>query len=261
MRMLSFANRNRKEILRDPLSLIFGIGFPLILLLLMTWLKKSLPDMPTELFALSAFAPGMVMFGQSFISMFLGILMAGDRSGSFLMRLFASPMRCIDYIGGYALPLIPIAAAQSALCFTAAVLLGLPVSVHILPAFLLSVLNSLLFIALGLLIGSVLQNSQQVGGIGSVLVNVAAWLSGVWFPLDQIGCLQGTSLLSCCGICFSCTGRRLRRSLASSAGSSFIYDAFCRCSRIFILQKDAAVNGYLTSIDISVNPRQMPGVY
>ena len=50
MRMLSFANRNRKEILRDPLSLIFGIGFPLILLLLMTWLKKSLPDMPTELF-------------------------------------------------------------------------------------------------------------------------------------------------------------------------------------------------------------------
>ena len=60
MRMLSFANRNRKEILRDPLSLIFGIGFPLILLLLMTWLKKSLPDMPTELFALSAFAPGMV---------------------------------------------------------------------------------------------------------------------------------------------------------------------------------------------------------
>lgn len=187
MRMLSFANRNRKEILRDPLSLIFGIGFPLILLLLMTWLKKSLPDMPTELFALSAFAPGMVMFGQSFISMFLGILMAGDRSGSFLMRLFASPMRCIDYIGGYALPLIPIAAAQSALCFTAAVLLGLPVSVHILPAVLLSVLNSLLFIALGLLIGSVLQNSQQVGGIGSVLVNVAAWLSGVWFPLDQIG--------------------------------------------------------------------------
>ena len=127
MRMLSFANRNRKEILRDPLSLIFGIGFPLILLLLMTWLKKSLPDMPTELFALSVFAPGMVMFGQSFISMFLGILMAGDRSGSFLMRLFASPMRCIDYIGGYALPLIPIAAAQSALCFTAAILLGLPV--------------------------------------------------------------------------------------------------------------------------------------
>ncbi|MEE1356464.1 MAG: ABC transporter permease, partial [Clostridia bacterium] len=36
MRMLTFANRNTKEILRDPLNLGFGIGFPIVLLLLLS---------------------------------------------------------------------------------------------------------------------------------------------------------------------------------------------------------------------------------
>ena len=32
MRMLTFAKRNIKEILRDPINLGFGLGFPLVLL-------------------------------------------------------------------------------------------------------------------------------------------------------------------------------------------------------------------------------------
>ena len=36
MRMLTFASRNTKEILRDPLNLAFGLGFPLVLILLLS---------------------------------------------------------------------------------------------------------------------------------------------------------------------------------------------------------------------------------
>ena len=36
MRLKAFALRVFKEIIRDPLTLIFGIGFPLVLLLLLS---------------------------------------------------------------------------------------------------------------------------------------------------------------------------------------------------------------------------------
>ena len=42
MRMLTFAKRCAKEILRDPLNLGFGLGFPLILMVLLTSLQKNI---------------------------------------------------------------------------------------------------------------------------------------------------------------------------------------------------------------------------
>ena len=46
---------------------------------------------------------------------------------------------------------------------------------------------TILYIALGLLCGSIL-NDKQVGGIcGALLTNLSAWLSGTWFDLDLAG--------------------------------------------------------------------------
>ena len=46
---------------------------------------------------------------------------------------------------------------------------------------------SVLFIALGLLFGSILTD-KRVGGIcGALLTNLSAWLSGVWFDLELVG--------------------------------------------------------------------------
>lgn len=93
MRFLNFSSRNRKEILRDPLSLVFGIGFPVIMLALFSVLSNSIQGMPKEIFSISNFAPDMVVFGLSFITLFLGTLMANDRKSSFLARLFSSPLK------------------------------------------------------------------------------------------------------------------------------------------------------------------------
>lgn len=187
MRWRAFAARSGKELLHDPLSMAFGVGFPVVLLLLISLLKQSIAGMPETLFAIENFAPGMAVFGLSFLSLFLGMLMVSDRNSAFLIRLFASPLTSADCLIGYSLPLIPIAILQSAICLSVACCLGLPITLSLLLGLAVLLPVALLFIGFGLLLGCCLGSSQQVGGIGSILINVAAWLSGTWFPLDTIG--------------------------------------------------------------------------
>ncbi len=186
MRYYPFAARNRKELMRDPVSLIFGIGLPIVLLLLVTTIQRSMGDMQVEIFDIENFTPGIAMFSLSFIALFSGMLLADDRSSSFLARLFASPLSASDFIIGYSLPLIPMAFVQVTVCFVAAFFLGLPVHVNVLFAIVSLLPVAILFIGLGLLLGSVLSD-KQVGPISSIIVQVAALSSGMWFPLDMIG--------------------------------------------------------------------------
>ena len=182
--MKVLCGRNAKEILRDPLTLAFSLGFPLALLLLFTAIQANAP---VELFEPEHITPGLAVFGLSFLTLFSATLIARDRESAFLQRLYTTPLTAADFIFGYALPLLPMAAAQSALCYLAAVALGLRATVTILYAVLMIVPASLLYVGMGLLGGSVL-NVKQVGGIcGALLTNLAAWLSGTWLDLDLVG--------------------------------------------------------------------------
>lgn len=184
MRMLNFAGRNTKEILRDPLNLAFGLGFPLVLILLLSAIQANIP---VNLFEIQHLAPGITVFGLSFMTLFSATLIAKDRSSALLQRLYTTPLTPMDFILGYTLPILPIAVAQGVICYAAAIVLGLHISVHIFYAILLIVPISILYIALGLLCGSML-NDKQVGGIcGALLTNLSAWLSGIWFDLDLVG--------------------------------------------------------------------------
>lgn len=179
-----FASRCSKEMLRDPLNLAFGLGFPLVVLLLMNIINSNIP---VELFALDSLTPGIAVFGLSFISLFSATLISKDRSSSYLLRLFSSPMHSLDFILGYTMPLLPMAVAQSIICFLAAWALGLEMSVNVLLAIVTLIPASLFFIAVGLLCGSLL-NDKQVGGLcGALLTNLTAWLSGAWFDLELVG--------------------------------------------------------------------------
>lgn len=184
MRMWAFASRNTKEILRDPLTLFFGLGFPLVLLLLLSAIQANIP---VPLFEIQHLTPGITVFGLAFMTLFSATLIARDRSSALLQRLYTTPLTALDFIFGYTLPIAPIAIAQSLICYLAALALGLPFSVNILYAVLLMLPVSLLYIGLGLLCGSVL-NDKQVGGIcGALLTNLSAWLSGIWFDLELVG--------------------------------------------------------------------------
>lgn len=184
MRLLSFASRTTKEILRDPLNLGFGLGFPLVLILLLSAIQANVP---VSLFEIQALTPGVTVFGLSFMTLFAATLIAKDRKSALLQRLYTTPLRASDFILGYTLPILPIAAGQGLICYIVAVILGLKVTVGILYAIAFLLPVSVLFIALGLLFGSVL-NEKQVGGIcGALLTNLTAWLSGVWFDLELVG--------------------------------------------------------------------------
>ncbi|MBD5099543.1 MAG: ABC transporter permease [Clostridiales bacterium] len=184
MRVRAFARRNMKELFRDPLTLFFGLGFPLALLLLMTVIQRNVP---VSIFELDTLAPGIALFGLTFMALFSGMLLAKDRSSAFLARLAASPMTAADFLLGYLLPLLPMAVGQSVICMAAAVALGLPLSWNLLAVVASLIPSALLFIALGLLCGT-LFNDKQVGGMcGALLTNVTAFLAGIWFDLSLIG--------------------------------------------------------------------------
>lgn len=184
MRLLTFSGRTAKEILRDPLNLGFGLGFPLILIFLLSAIQANVP---VSLFEIENLTPGITVFGLSFMTLFAATLIAKDRESALLQRLYTTPLTALDFIFGYILPILPIAAAQSIICYIVAILLGLPVTVTIVYAVLFIIPISLFFIALGLLCGSVF-GVKQVGGIcGALLTNLTAWLSGVWFDLNLVG--------------------------------------------------------------------------
>ena len=184
MRMLTFAGRNTKEILRDPLNLAFGLGFPLVLILLLSAIQANIP---VKLFQIQHLTPGITIFGLSFMTLFSATIIAKDRGSSLLQRLYTTPLTSVDFILGYTLPIIPIAIAQSVICYIAAIILGIDITINIIYAVISILPVSILYIALGLLCGSVL-NDKQVGGIcGALLTNLSAWLSGIWFDLDLVG--------------------------------------------------------------------------
>ena len=184
MRMTAFAKRCTKEILRDPLNLMFGLGFPVVLLLLLTALQSNIP---VSLFELESLTPGITVFGLAFMTLFSATLIAKDRESSFLQRLYTTPLKSRDFILGYLLPILPIAIAQSGICYLIAVILGLPATVNILYAVLMILPIAVFYISLGLLCGSIF-NVKQVGGIcGALLTNLSAWLSGIWFDLELVG--------------------------------------------------------------------------
>lgn len=184
MRMLTFANRNAKEILRDPLNLAFGLGFPLVLILLLSAIQANIP---VKLFEIGHLTPGITVFGLSFMTLFSATIIAKDRGSALAQRLYTTPLTAIDFILGYTLPIIPIAVAQSVICYVVAVILGLEVTVNIIFAVIFIIPISLLYIGLGLFFGSILTDKQAGGVCGALLTNVSAWLSGVWFDLEIVG--------------------------------------------------------------------------
>ena len=184
MRTMTFANRCAKEILRDPINLCFGLGFPLVLLLLLSCMQANIP---VSLFEIDTLTPGITVFGLSFMTLFSATLIAKDRESALLQRLYTTPLSGFGFIIGYMLPILPIALGQTVICYLFAIPLGLTVNVNVIFAIIGIIPMAVFNIALGLLCGSIF-GIKQVGGIcGALLTNLSAWLSGVWFDLKLLG--------------------------------------------------------------------------
>lgn len=188
--MTFFAKRNLKEIMRDPLTLFFGVAFPLLLLALLSLINSGVSRSTggnVQVFEISNLAPGISVFGLSFISLFGALLISKDRCSAFVLRLFASPLSAKDFILGYTLPLLPMAAAQVAVSLLGALAFGLKPTWNLLLCLAVTLPMALVFVGLGILCGTCLSD-KAVGGIcGALLTNLCAFLSGAWFDVRMIG--------------------------------------------------------------------------
>ena len=181
MRTIIFAKRNFKEIVRDPVSIIFAVILPLFLLYIFQQFK-----IPNEIYNIENFTPGIIIFSLAFITMFTASLVAKDRCSSLTARLGVSPMKSINYILGYILSVIPLILIQNILFFITAMLLGLNFSINIIYTILVSIPISLLFISLGILIGTI-TTEKSSSGVSSIVVQLVAFTSGMYFSTDMVG--------------------------------------------------------------------------
>ncbi len=181
MRTLNFAKRNFKELIRDPLGIVFTVVLPLFLLYIFQQF-----NIPNEAFVLTNFTPGIIVFSFAFITLFTATLVARDRTTSFLIRLGVSPMKPIDYILGYTLAIIPIVVVQNILFFILAIILGLKFSISIIFTILASLVIAILFVMMGLLIGSLL-SEKGASGFSSVIVQFVCFTSGMYFSNEILG--------------------------------------------------------------------------
>ena len=181
-RILILTKRNIKEILRDPLSLIFTILMPLGMEILCYLLFHT----QTDQFQMKFLAPGIVVFSQAFLTLFVGLLISVDRSSSFLTRLYVSKAKSYEFIISYALSIIPIVLLQSILFFLIGGIFDTNIfCVGMILAIILSLVTSLFFIASGLFLGCVC-GEKSIGGVASIIIASQSLLSGMWFPLDSM---------------------------------------------------------------------------
>ena len=189
---LVFAARNRKEILRDPLSFVFCLAFPLVMLGVMTVVNASIPEgAGPAIFRIDLLTPGIAVFGQSFLMLFACLSISKDRSGSFLVRLYASPMRSRDFTLGYLLPLLGIAVIQNAVLYLAGYVVSLIVGEPLnIPRLLLSLIallpSAAMFIGFGLLFGT-LFSEKSAPGLCSVIISLGSFFGCIWFDAESLG--------------------------------------------------------------------------
>ena len=192
MRSIVFSKRTVKELVRDPLSYLFCLGFPLVMLIIMTIVDQSIPkEAGMELFHIQSLAPGIALFGLTFVMLFTCLQVSKDRSSAFLTRLYASPMQALDFISGYTLPLMSISILQIAIAFVCAIAIGNATGYtfhlwNILLCILVLLPSALMFIAFGLFFGTLL-GEKAAPGICSIIISAASMLGGVWMDVDAIG--------------------------------------------------------------------------
>lgn len=191
-RIIAFASRNIKEMLREPLSYIFCLGFPLVMLIIMTFVNESIPpEAGMNNFRIDNLSGGIAIFGQTFVMLFTAITVAGDRNGAFLVRMYASPMRAIDFIAGYMLPMIVISSIQFLITYAASFIISLITGIElaiggIASSFIAMLPSSIMFVAFGMIFGTIF-NEKSAPGICSIIISLGSFLGGIWFDPDSMG--------------------------------------------------------------------------
>lgn len=180
-----FIKRNLTEILRDPLSYIFCLALPAVMLAVF----RMMPTGGLEIFASDKLTPSITVFSMSFTMLFTALLVSSDRASSFLTRLYTSPMKPSEFIVGYLVPGLILGLLQAVLCAVCGGIIAFADGVELcFPGVLLSFVTLLpvnaMYVFLGLIFGSLFSN-RSAPGIASAIISCSGFLGGAWMPMPE----------------------------------------------------------------------------
>ncbi len=187
-RTIRFSHRNLIEMSRDVLSYIFCIIFPVIMLIVMTMVNSGIPkEAGMTIFNIDNLTGGVIVFGHTFIMLFCAIQLAADRSSSFLIRLYASPLKSRDFLLGYTFAMLIISLLQTAITLTCGLIISLIIHDPLKPAgllmaFIVSPFSAAFFIALGLIFGA-LFHEKAAPGVCSLVISLSSFFGSLWFDV------------------------------------------------------------------------------
>lgn len=138
----------------------------------------------TEIDYMDFIGPGIIVFGILIIIPTAARTMVSDKEKGMLARLLTTPTRPIDFILGYSLGLVLLAAAQIIIIMLATWLLGLNMTGNPFLAFFVFLLTSLCCIGIGMVVASLTKTENQAEPLCWLFAMPLAALSGCWFSTD-----------------------------------------------------------------------------
>lgn len=190
-RTFTLIKRNFKEMMREPLSYVFCIGFPIVMITLFQVINRF-TNGNTPIFINASLIPGIMVFSFTFVMLTMALLVSKDKQTALIRRLYISPAKPVEFILSYAFCGLVIGIIQAVLC----VFTGFIISLIMQNAYfsfgtsVLLVLSQipmlLICIFLGILFGSLL-NDKSAPAVTSIFISASGILGGAWMPLDTMG--------------------------------------------------------------------------
>ena len=177
---MALAERNFKEVWRDPLSLGLTIGLPAVLLLIL----KALEGVD-EFYTATALAPGIVLFGFVMLMFSAAMSLSRDRESALFSRLLTAPVGASDFVAAYSLPYLAVALIQAVVLFGIGVLLGLEIKGSVALVVLILLVMAVFYVGLGMILGSLFAVAPLSGGYAVILLLTI--FGGAWMDLEAIG--------------------------------------------------------------------------
>ena len=171
--------RNLKETYRDIAALGFLLAFPLLFMVVFGAAFSSADQ-------LDFLAPGIIVFGLMIMIPTSSRILARDREKDFLTRMLTTPTRPWEFIAGYGLCMLLVAAVQIVFFVLIGYAYGVDITGSIALAFAILLLTALASIGVGMIIGSIAKSENQAEPLTWLFSMPLAALSGVWFSTDSM---------------------------------------------------------------------------
>lgn len=180
-----------REILRYVKSkerIVGSLSMPIFFLLIFGMgLGSSVALKGVNVSYLDFMAPGIVTMVLLFASVFSGVSVIWDRELGFMKEMLVAPVSRFSIVAGKCLGTAVTTMVQGTILLAIVLLMGAHVNLAMLPiVWPLMFAISLMFVSIGVTIGSMLKNIESFQVIMMFVVQPMFFLSGALFPINQM---------------------------------------------------------------------------